>query len=431
MKIIFVRPNMINERQSDAMEPLAFAVLSALTPDDIETNLYDDRVEEIDYDDKCDLVAISVETFTAKRAYNIALEYRKRNIPVIMGGFHTTFLPEESLMFADSVVVGDAEISWPQVIADLRKGSLKRMYQNTVTSLDNIEFSRRIFENKPYNKISPVQFSRGCKHHCDFCSVKAFYGKNLMQRPLDEVVKEIENIKNRYIFFADDNLFFNPKIAKELFQRLTSLGVKWACQMSLDVAKNEELLILMRKSGCISALIGFESLDVHNLMQMKKSVNTRYEYKDIVKKFNNNGIMLFGTFVIGYDFDTRESFEKTLDFAIESKMCLAQFNPLMPMPGTTLYEKFRSEGRLIYDKWWLDPEYRYGKAMFVPKNMTPDELSEGIHDIRIKFNKYSSIIKRSFSKANAGNLSNLMWYTVTNLVTKREILRKNNRILGI
>ena len=431
MKLLFIRPNMINERQSDAMEPLAFAVLAALTPPGIEVRLYDDRVEKISFDEKCDLVAISVETFTAKRAYAIAVEFRRRHIPVVMGGFHVTFLPEEALQFADSVVIGDAEISWPMLLHDFQRGALQRIYDHPVQHMSGIRYARDIYADKSYSKITPVVFSRGCKHHCDFCSVKAFYGNRLMQRPIDELVEEIKGIAKRYIFFADDNLFLNRALARELFERLIPLKIKWACQVSLDVARDEAMLELMRKSGCISALIGFESLEAGNLIQMQKQVNTRYSYKEIIERFNDAGIMLFGTFVLGYDSDTTTSFEKTLEFALDARLCLAQFNPLMPMPGTTLYATLEKEGRLIFPKWWLDTRFRYGMAMFQPKNMSPAELAEGIHDIRVKFNRYSSIFTRSFSRANHDGLSNLLWYFVTNLVTKREILRKNNRELGI
>ncbi|MCP4132055.1 MAG: B12-binding domain-containing radical SAM protein [bacterium] len=431
MKITFIRPNMIQERQADAMEPLAFAVLAHLTPPDIEVALYDDRVEDIDYDDPTDLIAISVETFTAKRAYVIADRFRELGVPVIMGGFHATFMPDEILEHADSVAIGDAEGVWPQIIEDAQKGKLKKRYQKELVSMEGIGYSREIFKGKKYSGILPVQFSRGCKFDCDFCSIDAFYNNNLMQRPIDEVVAEIASLNKKIIFITDDNVFYNKRLAKEFFTALIPLKVQWVCQVSIDVARDPELLRLMQKSGCKAAIIGFESLDEQNLLQMNKKVNTKNDYETAIKKLQDHGIMIFGTFVIGYDNDTANVFENTLDFAERNKFFIGQFNPLMPMPGTRLYTRLEEEGRLLYDKWWLHPDYKWGDTMYMPKGMTPDELKEGCYSMRMKFNSYGSIFKRALEfNTNCGSLKNLGLYLIANFVTKKEISRKMGRTLG-
>ena len=431
MKITLIRPNMIKERQSDALEPLAFSILKGLTPKGIDIQLFDDRIEEVDFDEKTDLVALSVETFAAKRAYEISSIYRKKGIPVVMGGFHPSFMPDEILEHADSVVIGDAEGVWEKVLADVKKGNLAKKYKKNLTSLEGINFSRDLFSDKKYNKMIPIQYSRGCKFNCDFCSINAFYENRLLQRPINEVMSEIEEIGAKYYFITDDNIFINKKKAKEFFRSLIPLKIKWVCQVSVDVTNDDELMELMSRSGCMAAIVGFESLDNQNLKLMNKNINIKNDYSLIVKKFQQYGIMIFGTFVFGYDFDTPEVFDKTLEFAIDSKMFIAQFNPLMPMPGTTLYQRLKEENRLIYDKWWIDPNYKWGHSMYKPKTMTPEELQEGSYRIRTKFNEYNSILRRALTKKNnSKNFENLFWYLIANFATKKEIHRKMGRVLG-
>lgn len=431
MHITFIRPNMFDERQGDAMEPLAFSILASQTPKGITTTLFDDRVEEIDFHQPTDLVAISVETFTAKRSYDIADRYRKKGIPVVMGGYHPTFLPDECLEHANAVVIGDGEQVWKQVIEDVQNDSLKKKYQQPLTDISGLTFSREIFKGKKYNKITPIQFGRGCKFNCDFCSIRAYYGDTLLSRPIADIVSEIK-VSNRKLFFiTDDNIFTNKTRARELFQALIPLKINWICQVSIDVARDKPLLKLMNKAGCVAAIIGFESLESQSLVQMNKSVNTSINYQAAVAAIKDAGLMIFGTFVFGYDSDTKDMFEKTLEFALDSKLLIAQFNPLMPMPGTPLYERLKKENRLLYDKWWLDPEFRWGEAMFRPKLMTAEELTEGCKNIRERFYSYQSIFKRLFdSKGNAANLRNMFVYMLINWVSKREVQRKTGRVLN-
>jgi radical SAM superfamily enzyme YgiQ (UPF0313 family) len=433
MKIAFIRPNMGKRKSADAMQPLAFAVLSALTPPETEIVLYDDRIEEIPFDLKADVAAISVETFTAKRAYCIAQNLRRRGIRVVMGGYHPTFLPEEALQYADAVVLGEAENTWPQVIADLKQDTLKRVYQaQNPPELQGICFDRSIFKGKKYGLIYPVQFGRGCMHHCEFCSIHAFYGHSLRQRPVQEVMEEIRQIKGKYYFITDDNLLAGGEKTREILKALKPLQIQWATQVSIELSTKPELLALMAESGCIAVIVGFESLEKKNLEQMGKKINiNNFDYMKAVKAFQQHGIMIYGTFVFGYDYDTPDSIKRSLDFAIESKMMIANFNTLMPMPGTRLYERFAKEGRLIHEKWWLDPKFKYGDAMFHPRGMTAEELTEGCYQARREFNKWSVIVKRGLEfKTNCRNLSNLRAFLLTNFISRHEIYRKQGVTLG-
>jgi len=217
MKITFIRPNMFARKANDAMEPLVFAVLKSLTPDDIELELYDDRIEEIPEYIDTDIIAMTVETFTARRAYQLADKFRNKGIKVVMGGYHPTFLPTESLEHADSIFVGEAEGSWHLFLEDVRKGYLQKIYQQPKNiSITNIEFDESIFANKSYLPIVPVQYGRGCKFNCEFCSISAFYGKEQKFRCLQKVRAELIRKRVKYAFIIDDNLFMNEKKSYEI-----------------------------------------------------------------------------------------------------------------------------------------------------------------------------------------------------------------------
>jgi radical SAM superfamily enzyme YgiQ (UPF0313 family) len=424
---------MADMRSSDAMEPLVFAILAGLTPPDVETVLYDERLEPIPYNEPTDLVALTVETYNARRAYQITTHFRRRGVPVVMGGYHPTFLPDEALQFADAVVIGDAEGLWEQVVQDAQAGRLQRVYrQSGYPPLGGVVPDRSIFRGKRYAPAALVQYGRGCRFACEFCSIHAFYGFNLRQRPIPEVVTEIEALNRKHIFLVDDNIFVNVPQAKALFQALIPLKIRWSCQVSLDVAQDDTLMHLLEKSGCTTAVIGFESLNERNLAQMKKKWNLKHgDYATSVKKFQDHGIMIYGSFVFGYDEDTIDSFDITLEFAIRSKFYLANFNPLTPMPGAKLYERLRVEKRLIYDRWWLHPGYRYGQAAFHPRGMTADQLTEGCFRARRQFNTYNSIFKRALDfRTNCRDPYRLGVHLISNLVSRREILRKQGRQLG-
>jgi radical SAM superfamily enzyme YgiQ (UPF0313 family) len=433
VKITFVRPNLYARRSRDAMEPLVFAILKSLTPPDVEVAFYDERLEDIPYDEATDLVAMTVETFTARRAYQIANEFRTRGVPVVMGGYHPTFLPDEALQFADAVVIGDAEEVWPRVVEDARKGRLQQRYSHdSFGPLDGLKPDRSVFRGKRYAPVAMIQYGRGCRYNCEFCSIRAFYGSNLRQRPVADVIEEIERSERRYIFIVDDNIFVDIPKAKELFTALIPLKIRWSCQVSIDVARDPELMRLLEKSGCTTAVVGFESLSPKNLHQMRKDWNLRWnDYPTAIRILQDAGIMIYGTFVFGYDADTPESFESTVEFAIENRFFLGNFNPLTPTPKARLYDRLQSEGRMLFDRWWLDPAYRYGAATFHPRGMSADELTEGCYRARTLFNAYSSIARRALAPTtNLRSPYRFGLYLATNLISHREIHAKQGQALG-
>lgn len=435
MKILFVRPNMHSERSRDAMEPLVFAILKSLTPDDVETVFYDERLEPIPTHEPADLVAMTVETYTARRAYQLASEFRAHGTPVVMGGYHPTFLPEEALEFADCVVRGDAEGVWEDVVEDFRRNGKpgRTIYEaDFLRPIHGTRPDRSIFAGKSYAPVAMVQYGRGCRYNCDFCSIRAFYGSNLRQRAVDDVIADIEAAGRQHVFIVDDNIFVDVPLAKALFEALIPLGITWSCQVSIDVARDAELLNLMRRSGCTTAVVGFESLNPGNLKQMRKGWNLKHgAYRDSIRKLQDAGIMIYGTFVFGYDEDTAESFEPTVEFAIENKFYLANFNPLTPTPMAPLMDRLRAEGRLLHQRWWLDESYRYGEATFVPRKMTPDQLTSGCYWARSEFNTLSSIGSRLWDwRTNLRSPKRTAIYLASNLITRREIHHKQGRRLG-
>lgn len=415
------------------MESLPAAVIAGLTPEDVTIRFFDDRMEKIPYDLPTDAVAISVETYTAKRAYQIATQYRKRGIPVIMGGFHATLLPEEVQMYAEAVVVGEAEGIWGEVIDDLKAGSLKRMYHGTRGRLEHIYPDRSIFKGKRYLPIGLIETGRGCPHRCDFCAIASFFESTHRARPIDEIVAEILSLKQekKVFFFVDDNFIGNKRHAKRLLRALEPLKIRWITQMSIEGAWDEELLELMHRSGCMGVLIGFETLNHANLSLMNKEFNTVHgDYLEALKRLDRYHIRVYATFVFGYDHDTMETFDWTVQFAIDHRFYIAAFNHLTPFPATPLYEKLKAEGRLLYEKWWLDDAYRYNDLPFIPRQIKPEEVTAQCVAARRKFYSIRSIVSRLRSQTNRSDGFMLRNYFPINWMHRGDVSGRNGYPLG-
>jgi radical SAM superfamily enzyme YgiQ (UPF0313 family) len=421
VRLTLIRPNLGDYRSTDAMPPLAMGILAARASG-WDVAFYDEKAEPLPKHDAPDLVALSVETFTARRAYSIADGYRARGVPVVMGGYHPTFLPDEAMQHADAVVVGDAEGVWEEVLAG-RRGIVRG---DNERPLVDFRIDRAIYEGKKYAPIELVQYGRGCRFACDFCSIHSFYGASLRVRPLDGLVAEIESLPaNRLLFFVDDNLFGRRSELLALLDALTPLKRRWFCQISIDVARDEAMLDRVAAAGCAGVLIGFESLNAESLAQMNKSWNAvSGAYADVVRALHQRGISIYGTFVLGYDADTPDTIERTLDFAVASNLEIANFNPLTPMPGSALYDRLLREHRLLSPRWWLDPDYRYGDAVFVPRGMTAQQLADGVFDARRRFYSWSAIGRRLLGAASVGLT------IVANVISRREIYKKQRRALG-
>jgi radical SAM superfamily enzyme YgiQ (UPF0313 family) len=386
------------------MQPLSMAVLAGLTPPDVEVRFYDDRLDTIPFDEPTDLVALSVETFTALRSYRIARRFRERGVPVVMGGYHVTLLPEEAQRAADAIVVGDAEPVWARLIDDAKHNRLEPVYDGRGRrSLAGVRGRREIFRGKRYQNVTLVEFARGCNFRCDFCSITAFHDAAQNHRPAEEVAAEMAATGSRRFFIVDDNLVSQPAHARELCRALVPLGVRWVGQASIHIAEDDELLDLMARSGCQGVLIGMESLDPANLRDMGKGWNLAGgSYADSLARFRKHGLAVYGTFVFGYDNDDAAVVRRSVAFAREQKLFLAAFNHLVPFPGTPLYRRLAAEGRLRTPKWWLDPNGRVGDVVFQPRKMSPEELQALCLEARREFFRWGSIVERGIdARANA------------------------------
>ena len=435
MKITFILPA-IGKKPGQKyigtwkMEPLTIAALQALTPEDVETELFDDRIELINYDTVTDLVCITVETYTAKRSYAIAERFRARGIPVVLGGYHVTLCPEEAAAMGDSLLLGNAETVWGEMLEDVRQGALKPLYRGQIGEYDVLP-DKKIFVGKKYLPIALVETGRGCNHSCEFCAISSYYCSHYYARQHSLIAQDLQASKHKYSFLVDDNLVANRENAMGIFRAIAPLGIKWAGQGTLSMARDPELLKAMKDSGCEIILIGFESLNKDNLRQMNKSFNLQVGERDeLVRRIHDAGIGIYATFVFGYDHDDASTIADAVAFAKKHNFYTAAFNHLLPFPGTPLYRRLEEEGRLLYDKWWLADGYNYGEVAFRPKLLTADRLSSLCRDARKEFSAPATVLRRGF--ASLGRTSPLLWglFWAMNLRLGEEVDQKMHVPIG-
>ncbi|MBI5047541.1 MAG: B12-binding domain-containing radical SAM protein [Deltaproteobacteria bacterium] len=391
---------------------LGLLKVAALTPPDWEVKIIDEKVEPLDLNQEADLVGITAMTPAVNRAYEIADSFKQRGIKikVVMGGMHVSKLPDEALKHCDSVVIGEAEGLWQTVLEDFNKDELKTIYRHTafppLASMPLPDWN--LYRNKRYLPVHFVETTRGCPHDCEFCSVTNSFGGKFRNRPVDEVEREIQNLEpfegkftlKNVVFFVDDNIISNKTYAKEFLRRIIPYNLKWLGQTSVNIVKDDEILDLCRKSGCMGLLIGFESLSHDNLSKMGKGFNKPQDYFDVIKKVHDYGIGINGSFVFGFDHDDEGVFERTVEFTIKAKLEIGYFSILTPYPGTGLYEKLNSEARIIDRNW---SRYNTNNVVFKPKGMSPEKLLYGYYDALKLFHSYSSIYKRLWGTTSKWN----------------------------
>jgi len=444
MKITLIKPTIGTKCRNlyvdeGRMEPLQLGVIAALIPSDIEVALVDDRMEQIPYDDPTDAVMITVETFTAKRAYEISAEYRTRNVPVIMGGMHVKLASNEVMEHCTAAVSGDAENSLQCIIEDLKANTLKPLYECGVADppQDSLPTRRDLFKGKGYLTITLMQFSRGCVNGCSYCAGSVYFEKKHYCRAIDEVVAEIKAQKRKLIFFVDDNLVADVDRAKALCRALIPLKINWVSQGTVNMVYDDELMRLIVESGGMGFVIGFESINPDSLSLMNKDINKEQgvfnQYAKEVAILRKYGLQTWAAFTVGHDTDTVENIKQTVEWALKNKFTFAAFNILMPYPQTALYKQLEAEGRLLYDgKWWLHDDYRFNHAAFVPRNMTADELTALSFYCRKRFNTPLSVLYRSFEpKTNMRTLKKFITYWLYNPLFRKEVHRKQGLKFGL
>ncbi len=426
MKVLFIVPGwplstLWGEIQFK-FPPLSLLTLASQSPEDVEVSILDENIEKLNFYTEADLVGITVMTPQAPRAYEIADGFRRRGKKVVLGGFHVSHLPDEALNHADSVVIGEGDLIWKEVVKDFKESKLKRIYKDdSPVSLSEVKIPRRdLVKGKGYLFTNTIQTTRGCPFQCEFCSISSFFGRSYRTRPIPLVIDELEALRKEsiFLFLVDDNLVGNRPYAKTLFKEMIPLKFKWASHAPIDLAIDDELLSLASKSGCIALFVGFESLTKENLTLMGKKTNLRVSPQEAVKRFHEHGIGIFASFILGYDHDTIESFEKILNFCHQTRIDGALFPILTPYPGTTLRERLEKENRILTNQWDL---YDMEHVTFLPKGMSPERLQEGFEWLNSSFLSWSSIFRRLFKIHRSSQI-----FTPLNLGFKKAWKRRGN-----
>ncbi len=422
MRVLLVSPE--RERKEDErflfrLPFLNLPYLAAVTPPEIEVRILDEAVERINFDDPVDLVGITAQTPVAPRAYRIAQEFKKRSIPVVMGGVHVSMLPEEALQYADCVIVGEAEEVWPRVLEDFSKGQMKPLYRaDRFADASSLPFPRRdLLRRRSYLPLTLLETTRGCPHRCDFCGVSRFFGFHYRARPMGDIRQELETLlsrgpvmnpalkrvlslfsddlpyflKRRLLYIIDSNVAGERRFALDLLSVLKEFDLLWYGHAPVSVAFDEELLRGFSESGCIAVNIGFESLSKKNLNAMGKGFNQPARYSEAIKKIHDRGIGIMGTFIVGLDEDDPGIFQRIIDFCIMEKLDWALTFIMAPYPGTESFARLEREGRIFCRDW---EKYDSLHAVYQPLLMSVEDLEKGMRTIWREVFSVSSISRR-------------------------------------
>jgi len=370
---------------------LSILTIAGMIPSEVHITIIDEDFESLNFDQSFDIVAISAMTQQALRAYEIAREFKKRGVFVILGGIHASVFPSEAINHVDAVFVGEAEKTFPQFLEDFQKNEQKRIYiQEEKIDLTESPMPRYdIFKRKDYFKDSksfynmiPIQTSRGCPHDCEFCLVTKIYGPKFRKKNIAQIRAEVLEVKKHFpgklIMFADDNLFLDRKYSKELLNELKTLKVRWVAQSDIAVGSDDELLELIYESGCLFLLIGFESINPENLKTMNKS---SWKYKQLnnypmyIENIQKHGIIVFGSFIFGLDNDDNNVFKNVVEF-MDRNNITGQLTIATPLPGSRMMERLQSEDRLLYEFPFWD-KCSFFDVLYKPEKMTKSELEDG------------------------------------------------------
>jgi radical SAM superfamily enzyme YgiQ (UPF0313 family) len=385
--------------------PIALGILAGLTPPSWEVKIIQEPNQQIDLNEPADLVGITAGTSNVTRGYQIADEYKKRGVKVIMGGIHPTVRAEEALDHCDSVCLGEAELIWNDVLEDVKNNRLKNKYKaETYFNLQDYVLPRRDLmtsSDSIFYSAATIETSRGCPYNCDFCSVSLTHGNKIRYRQVDAVAEEISTINRKRFFFVDNNLVANHHKAKELFKSLVPLKIKWTGQATISIADDPELLKYAADSGCYGLLIGIESVTDEGMKKYQKSKKDFGALKSAIKSMNDHGIAVLAHMVFGNDFETKDSMVETLERLNELDIVSATLGIMVPYPGTKLADDLEKEERILTRDWNL---YDIHHLVFKPLNFGTEEFIEQIQQIRRKFFTFGNILSRTINCRNLNAL---------------------------
>jgi radical SAM superfamily enzyme YgiQ (UPF0313 family) len=422
MKILLISPERERKKEEAFLFRLSFLNLpyiAAVTPPRVEVKILDEAFEKINFEEKVDLVGITAQTPVALRAYQIAEEFRKRGTPVVMGGVHASMLPQEALQHVDAVIVGEAEEVWPDLIEDLRRGQMRRIYVGSeFINPSKLPLPRRdLLNEKFYFPLKLLETTRGCPHHCDFCGVSKFFGFRYRNRPISEIERELKTLfqkgevmspvlkkilslfnkdlpyflKRRLLYIIDSNVAGDKRFCFDLLSLLKEFDLLWYGHAPVSIAFDQKLLEGFAQSGCIAINIGFESFSTKNLNVMGKGFNQPSRYAEAVERIHEQGIGIMGTFIVGLDDDDPGVFQRIIDFCIDSKLDWALTFIMAPYPGTDSFLRLEKEGRIFCRDW---EKYDSLNAVYQPLWMSVEELEKGMKRIWEEVFSTSSIYKR-------------------------------------
>ena len=386
--------------------------VAACIPKNHNVRLIHETFEDIDYSNKYDIVGISCFTLFAPQVYEIADKFRSMGITVVIGGYHASAMPQEAKKHADSVVIGEAELTFPKLLEDFKKGKLQSFYkaERPVKSEELPAIRRDLFKYDPVS--AGIRITRGCLNKCEFCSITHFFNHCYRKRPIKNVIEEFKSIPYKVIAIQDSTLTVDLEYTKQLFKKMIEekINKKWVGMGNINIlGRDEEYLKLAKKSGCICWTTGFESVSQESLDSVNKTSNKVEKYAEWIKTIKKHGMAVNGLFMFGFDQDYPDIFEKTLNALKKLEVDSGEFNILTPLPGTPLYKKMDSNGRIFTKDW---SKYTHTKTVFRPKNMTVEELDNGLKKVVTEFFSISNIIKRNIrlmkTSSNPSTISTLL-----------------------
>jgi len=401
MRVLLVSPR---SSVSDAtpgwlrIPQLSLPVLAALTPPEHDVAMIEEEREPVPLDEHWDVAGITAMTANVSRAYELTSLLKRRGTTVILGGIHPSVMPDETAQFADAVVVGEAEGVWPQVLHDVERGRLKRLYHNPQPDISNSPLPvrkrrRSLLGLPPY--VMPIMATRGCPYDCEFCCVRRVYGPGQRHIPIERIVEDIRRNDPKLIMFLDDNIGAKRSYAMRLFAAITPLKRRWCGQASVRFILDDDLFDAALRSGLGALFIGVETIEPAARKTMRKSLASVDLYEKAIRRCRSAGVMFHASLIFGLDEQTPRVFETTLDFLLRNSVPSISPNILTPYPGTRLFDRLMRERRILHTNWSY---YDHNTVCYQPRNMAPEELAEKYVDFRKKFFSYGSILQRSHAQ---------------------------------
>ncbi len=389
---------------------LGLLTVAGMTPDDVGMEYVDENVGPVDLDTDYDIVALSGMTQQAPRAYELSLEFQQRGVHTVMGGPHATVLPEETAQHVDTVIVGESEGAWEKFLSDFRQGAPRGIYANVDLMRVPLQDSPRprydllgddFFSRGTGYKMISVQTTRGCPRKCDFCSVPQISGSDFRTKNVSQVIRDVEAATEAApdvsLLFSDDNMFINRRFSRVLMAQLKPMGIRYMAQSDIGIAYDRRLLREIRESGCVMCLVGLESLSLNTLKTIDAfKARRRGGYEEGVRRIQEEGIAVLAAFIVGFDDDTKETFDRIADFVWRTR-AFPQVTIATPLPKTGLRDRLRAEGRLPDAPYW--EQCTYYDAIFESRGMSVDELERGIAELHKRlFSEEAIRMRRAYAK---------------------------------